>query len=71
MRKPVQEIDFLMGNGGVNHPKDKQAPIIKLILHNSFVERCGDSLQEPGKESNVIILNSSQTAGEDQLQSVF
>jgi len=68
--KPTNEIDFLVGNGGISHPRDKHL-VIKLILHNTFVDRCGDALQEPTKDSNILILNSSQAGGEDQLQQVF
>lgn len=63
--KPLNEIDYLVGNGGVKGPKDKSAHV-KLILHNDFVDKCGEqNIQETGKEGNVILLNSSEEGGED------
>jgi hypothetical protein len=65
------EIDFLVGTGGVHGPKDKSGQV-KLIMHNNFVDKCGEPLQQPtSKESNIIMLNSSEEGGEDQLQSMF
>jgi hypothetical protein len=56
--KPLGEIDYLISNGGIKGGKDKSS-IVKLILHNDFVDKCGDQLAEPTKESNVIMLNST------------
>lgn len=60
--KPVSDIDYLMSNGGI---KNAKGPItVKLLMHNDFLEKCGDNLHIPSAESsmqqNVIVLDSSE-----------
>jgi hypothetical protein len=41
MPRPADELDFLIGNGGV-HANDNLSHHIKMILHNDFLSACGD-----------------------------
>jgi hypothetical protein len=49
MPRPADELDFLIGNGGV-HANDNLSHHIKMILHNDFLSACGDSLHIPEQQ---------------------
>jgi hypothetical protein len=55
MGRTASEIDCLISNGGAKGKHNKNEVQVKLILHNDFLNKCGDNLHIPSSSQSGTI----------------
>jgi hypothetical protein len=71
MGRTASEIDCLISNGGGKGKHNNNEVQVKLILHNDFLNKCGDNLHIPSSsqsetiDSKNVVVVSKNSEGED------